>query len=671
MKVVQKISVMLSVAALLAGCAPKTSDMVVLEIGAKKVTLGEYEDFFTKNSGGWEAARKSSPQEREHFLDLLMNYKLKLQDAYDRNLLHDSDIVTELKEYRSTLASTYLLDKEVTGPGVQQLYERKREEIRSKQILIRVAPDAPPADTQKAYDKAMDLIRRAKAGENFDSLAIHNSDDPTVKSNYGDIYYFTGGQMVAGFENAAYQMKTGEMTQKPARSPFGYHVIRIVDRKPVVGSIKVSHLMARFQSMSPDSGDTARALERIKGALDSLKRGWDFHKLALKISEDAGSAQQGGDLGWFERRRFVQPFDEAAFLLTPGKISPIVRTPFGYHLILCDSLKPFPSFASMKDDLKKQYQQHRYQEDYQAFIDGLKKEFHYSFDEKTFAALVGALDSGKTTDDSAWSARVTGDIRRMTIMSLDNHSFPLDTVVMLLEKRPEFRSVQLHSAELRQKVDQIGQGFLLDAKTMSMEQSYPEFAQLMHDYTDGVVLYRAEQLEVWNKTTVSDSALKQFYAQNTSSFMFPERVNISVLAFDSDTLALLVYDSLKHGAKFGTLLERYREDGQPGATGEEARGLQPVDTDELTKLAAKIPVGEISEPLDEGNGMHAIVKVLGHEPARAKTFEEAGPEVSNQYQDHQSKLLEQAWLERIKLRYPVKQYKENLNAAFSTPPPSK
>jgi peptidyl-prolyl cis-trans isomerase SurA len=657
---------------LVGGCSPKASDIVVMEVGQTKVSLAEYENFYTRNTGGWETARNSTLEERAHFLDLLTNYKLKLQDAVDRNLINDTDVVREIKEYRASLASTFMVDKEITEHGIQELYDHKKEEIRAQHILIKLAPTASPEETLKAYTKAIDIIRRAKAGEIFDSLAIKNSDDPSVKINYGDIYYFTGGQMVGPFEDAAFAMKKGEISSSPARSAFGYHIIKITDRQKVRGTIKVSHIMTRFRTSASDSADTTASLNRMKSIQDSLKHGGDFHKLAMKLSEDAGSAPQGGDLGWFERRRFVQPFDEAAFKLKTGEISDIIRTPYGYHLILCDSTKPFPSISDPKyrDELKKVYSQHKYNEDYSTYIGQLKKNYNYSFDEKTFDEFISHLDTTKTNYDSAWSSSVPPEICQKPMMTMTGRNILVDTIITLFESRPEYQNTPLRSAELRKRIDQMSNTFLLDMKSFGLEQRYPEFASLMKEYTDGIILYKAEQLEVWGKTSVSDSALKEYYSQNQSKFIFPDRVNMMVLVFDTDTLAALVYDSLQHGADFGEMLSRYKEVPAP-KTKDGSRGLQPVKTDTLTQRAWTLADGHISDPIQTEDGTFAIVKLIAKESTRQKTFEEAGAEISNAYQDYTSKLLEQQWLDRIKLMHPVIQYKEVLPKAFASPPSAK
>src|SRR5689334_5312170 len=390
-------------------CSPGAGDALVLEVGPNKVTLREYENFYTRNSGGWAAAQNATPEERQHFLELLANYKLKLLDANDRHFGADTEIVRELAEYRSTLASARLLDKDVTSPGLREFYQRRTEEIRARHILVKVQPDANPDDTLKAYQKATGIIAQLRHGGDFASLAKELSDDPSAKQNAGDLYFFTGGQMVSAFERAVYAMKKGELSAAPVRSPFGYHIILVTERQPVRGSIKVSHIMARFQNAN-DSTDTSAALMRIRGFADSLKKGWNFHDLAKKVSEDGGSSAQGGDLGWFERRRFVQPFDEAAFLLKAGETSGIVRTPFGYHLIRCDSAKPLPSYAAMEEDLKKLYQQSHYQEDYNAYIDRLKAELGYSMDGGVLNEILAHVDSTRTTDDSAWSAKIPASV---------------------------------------------------------------------------------------------------------------------------------------------------------------------------------------------------------------------------------------------------------------------
>lgn len=650
----------------LSGCSPREGDAIVLEVGPTKVPLREYENFYTRNSGGWDSGKRSTMEEREHFLDLLTDYKLKLQDAYERKIPNDSELQDEMRQYRSSLAATFIIDKEVTEPGIQLTYDRRHEEIRAQQILLALKNNAPARDTLAAWEKAMDIIKHAKAGEKFDSLALANSNDPSVKGNHGDVYYFTGGQMTVTFENAAYAMKKGEISSFPVRSPFGYHVIKMLDRIPSRGSLKVSHIMARFKISESDSTDTTVALQRIHAMQDSLNHGWNFAKLATKFSEDPGSAPMGGDLGWFERRRWVQPFDEVCFELAPGQTSGVIKTPFGYHIIRCDSVKPVAPLSELHEDLKKRYQQNRYAEDYGAFIAMLKRNCHYAFVDSTFDACLTYLDSMKSIGDSAWAGGVPRQVREQTIMIINGKSRSLDAVLTVLDKQPEYRNTMLRRSDLQPRVDRIAESFLLDEKSIGLESRSPEFASLMKEYEDGVVLFKAEQSEVWNNITVSDSALRSYFEEHRSKFMFPDRVGYNEIHVSSDTLAFMIYDSLTHGASFGDMAARYNEDPELRSK-RGARGLKPLDSDEQSAIAAKLKIGEISEPTEMGAGGYSIIMSVKRDAPREKTYEEAGAEVSNQYQEFLSKKIEQDWVDRLRQRYAVKQYKERLRDAFSSP----
>jgi len=660
----------ISLTIIISGCSPKYSDQIVLQVGPESVTLGDYEKFFMKNSIGTESGPNSSLEERERFLDLLTNYKLKLQDAYERDLVNDPEVTSEINEYRGSLAATFLIEKEITDPAIRKIYDRKKEEIRAQFLLLKVTPNASPEDTLQIYNKGLDIIQRAKNGESFDSLVVNNSDDPTAKNNRGDTYYFTPGQVFIPLEDVAYSLKKGEITEKPVRTSIGYIIVKILDRRPSRGSIRASHIMARFQKSSADTVDTARALNRIQEVLDSLKKGWDFHKLAEKFSEDPGSAHNGGDLGWFERRRFVQPFDEAAFNLKVGEMSGIVKSPFGYHLILCDSAKPLPPLKNIREDIKKVYLQQRYNSDYAAYIAQLKKDYNYSFDEDVFKTFVSHLDSNATTDDTAWADQVPEEVKNQAIMMINGNQIKVDTIINILSNRPEYRNVLLRARDLRPKLDKISEQMLLITKSQGLEERNPEFAALMKDYIDGIVLYKAEQLEVWGKSTVTEDDLKEYYEKHKEKYFYPERVNIQVLYFSSDTLAFLVYDSLQKGKKFDELITRYQE-FPPPKNADGSRGLEPVDTDEMTQQAATLEVDQYSEPFELEEGGWVIVKLLAKEPPRQKTFEEAGAEVSNHFQEENSKRLEQQWLDRIKEKHRVVQNKELLKKAFLEMPDEK
>ncbi len=649
---------------LLIGCSPKTSELIVAKYGDNVVKLGEYEKFYTRNIGGLEAAKKSTQKEREDFLNLLMKYKLKLQDATDKNLIADPEIIKELDEYRTSLASTYMLEKELVEPSLKKLYQRTTEEIRASHILFRVDMTSPPEDTLKAYTKAMEIIDRLKKGEDFGKLASEFSEDPSAKENFGDIYYFTSGQLVPEFEDAVYEMKIGEISQKPVRTAFGYHIIKVTDRQPAKGSIRIRHIMARFNSQQPDSADSASAYLRIVEVLDSLKAGADFHALAVSKSEDGGSSANGGDLGFFQRRRWVQPFDEAAFKLKAGEISNIVRTPYGFHILKCEEQKPIPTYEEMKPEIQRNFQAQRYNNAYNEYISNLKKTFHFSIDENVANLFISELDSTQTTSDSGWDATVGEDIRKMILIKVGTQSVNVDSVINMLTDRQDFQDTPLKKNELMKRFERIGELALLAENSKNLETRFPDFKNLMQEYQDGVVLYKAEQLEVWNKLTISDSLLQEYFNNNREKFKLPNRVDYSEIVVESDSLANEILKQLRDGESFEKLADQYNEEPELKAN-KGSRGLKSIEEDEIASMCWDMEVGWISQPILNEDGGYSIIKVNSKEPSRAKTFEEAGVDVSNAFQEYQQKQLEAEWLEKIKAKYPVQLFPEHLQKAFT------
>jgi peptidyl-prolyl cis-trans isomerase SurA len=661
----RNILIVLLTTVLILGCGPKTGELVVAKIGDSPVKLEEYEKFYTRNAGGLDAAKKSTLPEREDFLNLLLKYKLKLQDAYDKNLANDADIKQELSEYRSSLASTFLLERELIEPNLHKLYKRSTEEIRASHILIRCEMSASPEDTLKAYAKAAEVIDSLKKGIGFEKLAVEFSEDPSAKQNNGDIYYFTSGQLVPQFEDAVYEMKSGEVTKVPVRTSFGYHIIKVTDKKPSVGSIRIRHLMARFTTPNKvDSADSASAYGRILAMKDSLNKGFGFDSLAVKLSEDGGSAPNGGDLGYFSRRRWIQPFDEAAFKLKAGEISGIVQTPYGFHILKCEDIKSMQTYEEAKPDLQKNFQSQRYNNAYSEFITMMKKEYNYFFDENVFNNFLSSLDTSKTTSDSAWADAVPEDIRNSIIIKAGTRNVKVDSVIVLLSNRQDFKGASLRKSEMSSRLDRVSELVLLEEKSKNLETKYPEFGSLMKEYQDGVVLYKAEQMEIWNKLSINDTTLRAYFDANREKFVFPDRVDYSEIYVKSDSLAKEISKQLRDGANYDTLAAQYNEEADLKAK-HGTHGLTNTDDSEMAAKAWSMEAGVVSEPVVTEDAGFSIIKVNSKDPAHQKSFEDAGVEVSNAFQESEQKRLETEWLDKIKTKYPVSTNPEVLPKAFT------
>ncbi len=529
----------------LAGCSPKEHDAIVATVAGQPITLSQYENQYLKNAPARDSARALSQADREHFLDLMIDYRLKLMDAKQNKLEDKPAIRNEIRQYQGNLTKSYVTDREIIQPALHKLYERKLIEVRARHILLKLAPKPTVDDSITAYKKANEIVDSLKRGAGFDVLAKEYSIDPSAKQNGGDLYYFTGGMMVAPFEDAVFSMQPGEI--RLVRTNFGLHIVQLVDRRPTPGEIHCAHIMIRFPSMRPTPDDTAKALEKAIAVLDSVKKGVDFAALAKRNSGDGGSAPNGGDLGWFGRRRWVQEFDEVAFKLKPGEISGIVRTAYGYHIIKCLGQRPIKSFDEMKAELSQAYQQSRGPGDYENEYARVKQSVGLIRNDEPVKQFLATCDSTKTTRSENWDSTLTADLARQVIFRAKGESMTLDSVISTLKTRTDYPAAMLRYATFLTPLNSVEDEFVWRAAADSFATIYPDYAALLSDYRDGVLLYQMEQDNVWNKIMINDSLLHIYYDQHRENYRWPDRLDITEAKAASEANAKKVYEMVQAG----------------------------------------------------------------------------------------------------------------------------
>ncbi|MFA6234759.1 MAG: peptidylprolyl isomerase [Bacteroidota bacterium] len=635
---------------------------VVAEIGDYKLTLGEYERQYIRNNGGETAAYRSGLDTRQEFLDLLVKYRLKVIEARAKGYDKDPEILRELGEYRNSLAIPYLTERALIDPKIEELYKQRLEEMRAAHILIRIPTDSlGVADTLSAYNKALDVIRQANSGVRFDSLARQYSDDKGTAETGGDLMWFSAGMTVPVFDQAVYALKPGQIRTLPVRTMFGYHVVKLLDRKPARGEIQVSHILVRLPQENP--ADTAAAYAKISSILDSLKKGEDFASLARRNSDDPGSGANGGDLGWVSRRKFVPEFEVVAFELKTDQISRIVRTQFGYHIIKATGERSPKSFEESRQELKDLYRRYSYEQDNGLFLERIIAKYKVKTNQDVTDLIIASVDTTATTSAPGWYNRLTEALKEKVWISMQGANVTVGEAIKTIERNQDLQSKALNRESLASVATLLGQKEALRLETADLETRYPEFGALMQEYREGVLLFRAEQDAVWNSVKVEEDKLKEFWEQHKSEYTWPDRVRFSEIFVTSDSLGTALRDSLNAGVDFGELAERHTQ-----RTGYKKKqgdwGFQAQDANELAVAAAKGIPGWIEGPMKYQYGF-SIVKITEKEKAREKTFEEAQSEVSSKFQEFESKRLEREWIQSLKDKYGVKIHEDVLKKAFT------
>jgi peptidyl-prolyl cis-trans isomerase SurA len=637
--------------------------IIIATVGADKLSLSDFETSFAKNNGGPEKAAELKMEDRERYLDLLIRFKTKVYEARQQGLVRDSAIQEELKAYRASVASSYILEKEVIDPAVQELYNRKLWEVRVSHILFMCAATASPAETLAAYKKAMTALNEIPKN-GFEATAAKYSEDRSVQTNKGDIGYFIPGRMIPEFEDACYRLKPGQMTPKPIRSRYGYHIVKLTDKIKNLGAGDVSHILRRHGLAA---GDTVIARDSIQIIYEFLKNGMPFELAAMKFSQDPNTAARGGEVGTFDRAQIPNAELATALFATPvGQYSKPFEAPYGWHIFKMRRRAGIKPFEEQATDLRNLYQQYRYETDHQNLVKVLRGKYKTTLNDNVFADLMKSIDTAKSTTVAGWNDTLTTAMLNKTLFSIGGNKYPVQVFVRFLLETKSYEQVLLTTANIKPILDKFVDTKTLEVYALTRAEKYPEFVALMKEYEEGILLYRMEQDEVWKNVIVNDSLLRLYHETVKEKYTWPNRVNFAEIFVESDSEAYHITEQIYKGRSFGeaaaelTIRAGYKE-----KNGE--WGLISAETNELSKTAYTQDTGKISLPL-QYESKWSIVKTLLKDPARLKTFEEVKPEIASAYQDMMSKKIEDRWVEALKKKHNVSVFKERLVDAYGKKP---
>jgi peptidyl-prolyl cis-trans isomerase SurA len=618
--------------------AQENNNPVLMTIAGTPVTKAEFEKVYRKNNTKEGAYDMKDVRE---YLELYINYKLKVREAEEEKLDTSMSFINELKGYRKQLAQPYLTDKEVTDALIREAYERLKKDVRASHILINVAPDALPKDTMIAYNRIMKIKEMINKGASFEKMARDSSMDPSAKENGGDLGYFTGMQMVYPFETAAYNTKPGQVSN-PVRTKFGYHLIKVADVRDAQGEIKVAHIMVKSAANAADSV-TAQAKAKIDEIYTKLKKGESFEDLATKFSDDKGSAKTGGALPPFGTGRMVPEFEKAAFALkNDGDFSAPVKTSYGWHIIKRLEKKPIPSLEEKRNDLKTQVgRDSRAEISKNSMINRIKKENNFKDFPKNKDQFINALDT------SLLSGEWTVD----KVKGMDKPLFTINTITITQKdfatyisnhqaKKANGNPKQIANTMYNQFVEES----LMSYEESQLETKYPEFKALMQEYRDGILLFDLTDKKVWSKAVKDSIGLANYYQLNKHNYMWDRRCEAVIYTCSNADVASKTRKLIKKGKSQVEILNEINKASQLNLSIKDGKFLKGEND-----IIDSIPWQKgLTADMKKNNSI-VFVDVLNVLEPMPKTLDEAKGIITADYQN----FLEKEWISQLRAKYPV------------------
>ncbi len=504
--------------------AQDKDERVLFTVENDPVTVEEFSYIYSKTNGEQADFSEASLQE---YLDLYVKFKLKVQRAKEMRLDTIAALQEELAGYRRQLADSYLIDRAIGDQLIQEAYEHMQQDADISHILFSVRKGASPRDTLAIYQRAMEAYNRIQKGEDFADLAKELSEDRYSKEKGGRIGYTTA-LYPAGLhqlEYAAFSQPVGEVS-KPVRTGAGYHLLKVHERRAARGEIEVAHILVRVQN---DADVAAKA--KIDSLYQVLQGGANFEQLARTASEDKRTANNNGYLGFFGISRYEKAFEDAAFALSDDNdYTRPVRTSLGWHIIKRISRKEIQPFQTEKARLEgKVRQDARFEEAKKALLVRIRTENNLEENSILLDRYIASLSDTFTT--FRWKA--PAQLSEEVLFTLDGgYEVTLGELQTYYGKATRDRVTYAREGDKLSVALRLYGSFmddqLLKYEESQLEKRYPEFRNLMREYEEGILLFEATKMEVWDKASQDSVGLAKFFEGIPGKYRWAPRARTTV-----------------------------------------------------------------------------------------------------------------------------------------------
>ncbi|GAB4248283.1 MAG: peptidylprolyl isomerase [Saprospiraceae bacterium] len=628
----------------------QSDDPILFTVDDTPVHVSEFKYIYTKTNGKEADFSEASLKE---YLDLYINFKLKVQKAKELRLDTIKSLQQELAGYRRQLADSYLIDREVTEKLIQEAYERTQQDVDISHIMINLPPNASPEEDLQAQNRIKEAKERLEEGASFEQIAKEYSTDKSVSKNGGHIGWVTA-LFPNGFynlETAAYTAPIGEVTG-PIKTDAGYHLLLVHGRRPARGEIEVAHILIRNDKM-PDTTEARKLIETI---YEQLKAGANFEDLAKQYSHDQVTAPKGGYIGFFGINRYEQSFEDAAFALeNDGDISKPVQTSIGWHIIKRISLKRGEELRRVKGILQNKVKNDaRFELAKQAMIHRIKTEANFREDRTTLQHFVNTLmaDSAETFLSYRWRAPEPpsteilcqfGEDFKVSLGDFENYC-----------QRASRQRQQLAARGILAVVEELYKDFTdeqaLRYEERHLEEKYPEFKSLMREYEEGVLLFEVTKQEVWDKAAQDTTGLETFFEKHKDNYKWDERAVVSQYSLSESAKELI--NQVREYAKTHTptkVLAKFNPADGEMVVSYQNHTYEKGRNETLNKLNWEVG-SQSAVSINKRDRSYNWMKIEEILPPAPKSLQEARGYVVADYQDY----LEKKWLESLKKEFKVK-----------------
>lgn len=620
---------------LLNGYGQQNQEDILFIVDQEPVYSSEFIRVYSKNL---DLVQDESQKNVDQYLTLFTNYKLKLKEARALGFHKKASYIRELENYKKQLVKNFVTDTKVTDALVKEAYQRVSYDVKASHILIRVSENATPQDTLVAYNNIIKLRDRATA-EGFEKVRkeVHNG-----QNIFGEaLGYFSGFKMVYKFENVAFNTEVDAISEV-FRTRFGFHFLKVFDKRASRGACTVAHIM-----VSHKQKDTLNGLPevRVQEIYKKINQGETFEALAKQFSDDKSSASKGGLLSPFSSGQLSSSeFEDVAFnLVHIGDVSEPFKTDYGWHIVKLHNKTPIEPFVDLKPELEvkvKRDERSKLIDD--ALVNKLKVRYKVKDNREAIEYFTSILN-----DDyfkRIWKLPVDFKENK-ELFAINKQQFLfkgfgnyLIKSQRTVEPKSSFKNI------VTRKYNAYLNSSLIKYQEENLEFENEEFANIVNEYRDGLLLFDLMETTIWNAAKTDSVGIQDFYNIHKNNYVLPQRID-AIVASSSKQKAL---------KKVSKLLEQ-------GMAVEQIKNLVNAN-DEIQVIFTSGIMDSTHQAIpSQFKFEKGISKIYNHNntlvlvqakdvlPERKKTFEEAKGLIIGDYQAYK----EENWLTELREKYKV------------------
>jgi peptidyl-prolyl cis-trans isomerase SurA len=617
---------------------------VLFTLGNKAVDKEQFLYLITKGKKIDPAAATLSREEFEANFDQFLLFQLKVAEAESMGLHQSVEFDREFGSFKESLIAPFLIKNGVEEGELRKVYGRMQEIVRASHILFQLPPNASNEDSLSILKMALKVKAALENGGDFNALALEYSDDPSAKVNKGDLGYFTGLQMVQQFEEAAYMLPVGSISD-PVISDFGYHIIQVKDRQANPGEVQVSHILVRFDPENTSQEENARRkISDIYAEIQKENTRWE--EIVKYYSEDLATKEGGGILPWFGVGTMIPEFEMAALSLTEiGEISPPLKTPYGYHILRLEGKRPLQSYEDLEQTIKSKILRNSKSGMIQSQVIAMQKaRFGFIENEGEISRLSKTLTA---VDLASFGALLKEKgLAEAQLFTINNKPYLASDLWKFMQA--EEITPKGSDSFFTKWLDRFVAKTLEETEEKDLEANNIDYQKLLKEYRDGILMFSLTNQEVWQKGLNDSIGQQEFYKNNIQNYQWKTRVQAYLVKVNDasklDNARKYLQNKGFNSASFASFEADYRANF-PNAYATESGTFEY----ESHPILSKVDLNQSYQELVV-EGVPYVLVVGNIYPPGPRKFEEARGLVIRDYQAY----LDQTLTKRLKEKYPIR-----------------